>query len=476
MMLMKKNRKTIVVLVLFLGLLCYTVFALHALPAAPVEAEFADQVQYEEAFAAYEAQVKQTHAYLTIGLLIVGALGFALEAAPVAVIAMVMPIYLGLTGILDFNQAFSGFANSTVVLFAGMFILGAAMFQTGLAQRLGASVVRLFAGSERRLCLGVMLLTAVMSAFLSNTGTVAVLLPVCIGIADSQGWSRAKLLMPMAILSSAGGMCTMIGTPPNLTVNAVLNAYGYESLGFFDFAWFGIPATLLAIAYFSLLGRKIIPERAHNEVAAAPDKESGQSTKKQWIAGGILLLVILMMALDIVDLALVAAAGALLCVITGCIGEKEAYQAIDWSTIFLFAGALSLANAMASTGAGSILADLCIRALGGNPSPYMLFTVLFLVCGLLTQFMSNTASAALLCPIGLEIAGALGVSPLTVVLALGFSASAAYFTPVATPPNTLICGPANLNFMDYVKIGGPLFLLTYLLALLIIPLRWPFVL
>lgn len=73
-MLMKKNRKTIVVLVLFLGLLCYTVFALHALPAAPVEAEFADQIQYEEAFAAYEAQVKQTHAYLTIGLLIVGAL------------------------------------------------------------------------------------------------------------------------------------------------------------------------------------------------------------------------------------------------------------------------------------------------------------------------------------------------------------------------------------------------------------------
>ena len=110
------------------------------------------------------------------------------------------------------------------------------------------------------------------------------------------------------------------------------------------------------------------------------------------------MLVILMMALDIVDLALVAAAGALLCVITGCIGEKEAYQAIDWSTIFLFAGALSLANAMASTGAGSILADLCIRALGGSPSPYMLFTVLFLVCGLLTQFMSNTASGGAALP------------------------------------------------------------------------------
>ena len=122
---MKKNRKTIVVLALFLGLLCYTVFALSTLPAAPVETDFADQALYEEALTAHEARVKQTHAYLTIGLLIVGALGFALEAAPVAVIAMVMPIYLGLSGILDFSQAFSGFANSTVILFAGLFILGA---------------------------------------------------------------------------------------------------------------------------------------------------------------------------------------------------------------------------------------------------------------------------------------------------------------------------------------------------------------
>ncbi len=348
------------------------------------------------------------------------------------------------------------------------------MFQTGLAQRIGLFVVKLFAGSENGLCLGVMLLSAVMSAFLSNTGTVAVLLPVCIGIADTQGWSRAKLLMPMAILSSAGGMCTMIGTPPNLTVNAVLTAYGGEAMGFFEFAWFGLPATLLAILYFLFFGKKLIPNRVQIKNTSVQSEHPVYNSKKQWISGGILLIVIIMMALDIVDLALIAAAGALVCVLTGCIKEKQAYQSIDWSTIFLFAGALSLANAMASTGAGSILADLCINAMGGNPSPYVLFSVLFLVCGILTQFMSNTASAALLCPIGLEIANTLGISALTVVLALGFSASAAYFTPVATPPNTLISGPANLKFMDYVKVGGPLFLLTYLLALLLIPLRWPF--
>ena len=472
---MKKQIKTIVAALFALGLVCYTVFSLSAL-SAPVRADFSTDAAFaaaEEAFAAERAAV---HAHLTIGALAAAALAFALEAAPVAVVAMCLPIYFSLTGILSFEQAFSGFANSTVILFAGMFVLGAAMFQTGLAQRIGLLVVRLFAGSEKKLTLGVMLLTAGMSAFLSNTGTVAVLLPVCIGIADSQGWSRAKLLFPMAILSSAGGMCTLIGTPPNLTVNAVLTAYGYEGLSFFEYAWFGVPATLLAILYFALFGRRIIPERVHHDAQVSPAHEVMHSTKKQWIAGGILLLVILFMALDCIPLALVAAIGALAAVIFGCIDEKQAYQAIDWSTIFLFAGALSLANAMASTGAGSILANLCIRALGGSPSPYVLFSVLFLACGVLTQFMSNTASAALLCPIGLEIASSLGVSPMAVVLALGFSASAAYCTPIATPPNTLICGPGSLKFLDFVKVGGPLFLLTYLLALALIPLRWPFAL
>ena len=474
---MKKfSWKTLVVAILFVCLIGYSIFSLNALPSTPVEADFDSTEAFSQAMDQYLANKKQVHAYITVGVLCVSALGFALEAAPVAVIAMVMPIFFGLTGILPVSEAFSGFSNSTVILFAGMFILGSAMFRTGLAQKIGMFVVKLFSGSETKLCIGVMLLTSLMSAFLSNTGTVAVLLPVCMGIADSQGWSRAKLLMPMAIMSSAGGMCTMIGTPPNLTVNAVLSTYGYETMGFFDFAWFGLPATILAILYFAVIGKKMIPERPHSDIAAQTANTEAHDPVKQLISGIVLVVVVIMMALDIIDLSLVAACGALICVIAGCLTEKQAYQAIDWSTIFLFAGALSLANAMSVTGAGSIIANLCIKAMGGNPSPYLLFTVLFIVCGVLTQFMSNTASAALLCPIGLEIAATLGVSPLAVVLAMGYSASAAYFTPVATPPNTVICGPANLKFMDFIKIGFPLFLLTYLLALVIIPWKFPFVL
>ncbi|MBR2222864.1 MAG: SLC13/DASS family transporter, partial [Christensenellaceae bacterium] len=371
--------------------------------------------------------------------------------------------------------AFAGFADSTVILFAAMFVLGAALFQTGLARKIGLFVVKLFSGSETKLMVGVMVLTACMAAFLSNTGTVAILLPIVMEIADSQGWSRAKLLLPMAYISSAAGTCTMTGTPPNLTVNAVLSNYGFEPLGFFDYAWYGIPMTIVAIIYLSTIGKKLIPNRGAVETAAsAAADEKVYDKKKQIIAGSTLVAVVIMMVWGIADLAIVASAGALLCVLTGCLSEKQAYQAIDWSTIFLFAGALSLANAMATTGAGSMIANICVNLMGGNPSPYLVLTVLFFVTDILTEFMSNTASAALLCPIGLEIAAILDVSPIAIVLSIGFAASAAYITPISTPPNTLVWKPANLRFTDYSKVGAPLFFLAYVVAVLIVPLVWPF--
>lgn len=473
---LKKNWKSLLVLLLLVALIVYSIVSLGAIPAEPLLEDYSGEEAYYAALEEYDAVRRHTHALITIGVLLVSAVGFALEAAPVTVVAMTIPIFFAFSGILSVKEAFSGFADSTVVLFASMFILGEAMFRTGLAKKVGLFVVKVFSGSETKLWFGVMLVTAVMSMFLSNTGTVAVLLPVCIGIADSQGWNRAKLLLPMALMSSVGGMGTMVGTPPNLTVNAVLDTYGYEQLGFFDYAAFGIPVAVISFIYFLLIGNKLIPNRPSLDTSSKYTQDDTPNPKKQLIAGLILVAVIIMMAADIIDLTLVAATGALVAVLTGCLTEKHAYRAIDWTTIFLFAGALSLSNAMSQTGAGSIIADLCIAATGGSPSPMVLFAVLYIVCGTLTQFMSNTASAALLCPIGLEIAVALGVSPYTVVLALGFSASCAFITPIATPPNALVSGPGSLRFMDYVKVGGPLYILVFIVALILIPIIWPFAL
>ena len=456
-----KKLVRIIGLVLFIGLIAWTVSTIMNAPVAPNPDDFggAEAQTYLDAKAVYDAEIKHGHALLTLGALVVVAFFFITEAFPIAFAAMCLPPYFAISGIMPFKEAYAGLMDTNVILFGGMFVVGGAMFQTGLAQKIGLSAVKIMTGA--------------MSAFLSNTGTVAVLMPVCLGIADSQGWNRAKILMPLAIMASSGGMCTLVGTPPNITANATLVNAGYE-IGFFDYALFGLPVAIISIVYMMLIGNRLIPVR-HSDVEVA-DEESGKvyDTKKQIIAGAVLIGVIVAMVTEIVSLANAAVIGALLCVFTGCMTEKEAYQSFDWQTIFLFAGALGLAAAMKSTGAGKILADQVVGMMGEAPNPIVLTAVLFVITGLLTQFMSNTAAAALLCPIGLSIAESLGASPTAVVLAIGFSASAAYMTPVATPPNTMIYGPGGLQFMDYVKVGTPLFIIVMIMALVLMPIIWPF--
>ena len=191
----------------------------------------------------------------------------------------------------------------------------------------------------------------------------------------------------------------------------------------------------------------------------------------------ILLLVVIAMALSKtinVPMQTAAIIGALACVITGCLTEKQAYGGIDWTTIFLFAGMLPLAEAMDKTGAGAMIANGVVSIIGSNASPLIIVMAMFLLsCGL-TQFMSNTAAAALLAPIGISIAQSIGVSPFPVLMAIGIAASCAFTTPVATPPNTLILGPGKFRFMDYVKVGLPLVVVSMIVCTVIIPLVWPF--
>ncbi len=470
-----KKLVRIIGIVLFAALIVWTVMTIMGQPAAP-DAEAlggADAEAYKTAKAAYDATIKQGQAYLTLGVLVVLAYFFITEAFPIAMSAMCVPCYYAAFGFMPYKTAFGGLVDSSVILFAGMFLVGGAMFQTGLAQKIGITCVKAAGGSETKLILFIMIITGILSAFLSNTGTVACLLPVCLGIADSQGMNRPKLLMPLAMMASSGGMITMAGTPPNMSAAATLANSGIN-IGFFDFAVAGIPIAILSIIYMMFVGNRLVPER-HSDMQLA-DEEEGKvyDTKKQIISGVVLVAVVIVMATEVIGLQTAAVIGGLLCVFTGCLTEKQAYQSIDWTTIFLFAGALGLADAMKTTGAGALLADKVIGMLGGSPNPYVLMITLFILAGGLTQFMSNTAAAALLCPIGLSIAEGLGADPTGVVLAIGFSCSAAYCTPVATPPNTMVYGPGGLTFMDYVKVGVPLFLLVGVACVIIIPIVWPF--
>ena len=412
-------------------------------------------------------------------LLAVVALFFVTELIPLAVTAMAGAIACGVLGFIPVKTVFSGLANSTVVLFAGMFIVGASMFHTGLAQKIGTTVVKLSGTSENGLMLGIMIVGAGLSSVLSNTGTTACLLPVVLGICSAAKIPASRQLMPLAFAAGLGGIITLVGTPPNIIAAGALQAAGFKPFSFFEFAYIGIPLSIVGIIYMMFIGKHLLPKKAldaDQEIEQEIEATGNINKTKQLISGAILLVVVVVMALDLKGFTLEMAAitGAIVAVLTGCLTEKQAYASIDWVTIFLFAGMMPVSTALDKTGAGKLIANWAVGLMGGSPSPMVVTIVLFLLsCGL-TQFMSNTASAALLCPIGIAIAKQLGASPQAVLMAIAVAASCAFATPVGTPPNTLVLGPGGYGFNDYVKAGTGLVVVCFIVSIIIIPMVWPF--
>ena len=411
-------------------------------------------------------------------LLAVVALLFVTELIPLAITAMGGAIACGLLGFIPAKQVFTGLSNSTVVLFGGMFVVGASMFYTGLAQKIGTQVVKMCGTSETGLMFGLMTVGTLLSSCLSNTGTCACLMPVALGICAAAKIPASRQLMPLAFACGWGGIITMVGTPPNIIAVGAMNAAGLESFGFFEFAWIGIPVSIAGMLYMMFVGKHLLPKAeldADQEIEQEVEATSDNKTK-QMISGAILAVVIFVMAIGIkgISLEMASVVGALVCVLTGCLTEKQAYSSIDWVTIFLFAGMMPISTAIDKTGAGKLIADWTVGLMGGSPSALVVTAILFALSCTLTQFMSNTASAALLCPIGISIAQSLNADPKAVVMAITVAASCAFATPVGTPPNTLILGPGGYKFADYVKCGCGLVAVCFVVSLVVIPMVWPF--
>ena len=175
-----------------------------------------------------------------------------------------------------------------------------------------------------------------------------------------------------------------------------------------------------------------------------------------------------------VKLCVTGCIGAVLLILTGVISEKDALKSIDLKTIFLFDGTLSLAKALEVTGAGELIADKVIGALGANPSPILFTFVVFILCCIMTNFMSNTATTALMAPICVSIAQGMGADPRAVLMACVIGGSCAYATPIGMPANTMVVGAGNYKFMHYVKSGMPLIVIATVISMIILPIAFPF--
>lgn len=415
---------------------------------------------------------------ITLAFLVFAIIMFVWEKIPLSITAMIVAVGLVLTGVITPKEAFAGFVDSNVLLFMAMFIVGAAFFETGMAQQVGGLVTK-FAKSERLLIVAVMTITGVMSGFLSNTGTAAVLIPVAIGLAQKAGFKKAKFLLPLVLASAMGGNLSLIGAPGNMIAQSGLAKINL-SFGFFDYALIGLPVLVVGIIYFVLIGYKLLPDEPTRETEdtyeGTPDY-SHVPTWKKWMAAIVLVATIVGMIFEKqlgVKLYVTAWIGALVLVATKTISETAAVKSIDMKTILLFVGSLALAGALVKTGAGAVVADTIIGMLGDHPSPFLLMSVIFILSAILTNFMSNTATTALLVPIGISLAQQMGADPKAVLMATVIGGSCAYATPIGMPANTMVYNIAGYTFMDYMKAGTPLIVVSTIVSLILLPIFFPF--
>lgn len=190
-------------------------------------------------------------------------------------VAVCSALALVLTGVLTPEEALAGFSSSIVIMMTGLFVVGGGIFSTGLAKRIGTGILGLAGTSETRLFILLMLTTAVVGAFVSNTGTVALMLPIVVSMARGAGLSPSRFLMPLAFAGSMGGMLTLIGTPPNLIVRDALVGAGYAPLGFFSFTPIGIVCIVVGTVLLLPLSRRFLKGRI-----ASASTRSGKSLQQ----------------------------------------------------------------------------------------------------------------------------------------------------------------------------------------------------
>jgi len=219
--------------------------------------------------------------------------------------------------------------------------------------------------------------------------------------------------------------------------------------------------------------RQLESERKAPFISINETAIKGIDQRNLFIVSATMLGIVLLASLNILSIMIAAIAGIVILNLAGVINMKDAYKAIDWKVIFLLAGALSLGTAMKESGLAKHISHFLIHNLGEHYGPIALISGLYLLTSLLTELMSNNASAALLAPIAISIAGTMQVDPVPLLLAITFAGSASFMTPVGYQTNTMIYSAGNYRFSDFIKVGAPLNLLLWIMATFLIPVFYP---
>lgn len=415
---------------------------------------------------------------LTIIILILAVISFLLEKIPVNMTVMLTMCALVLTGLVTPQEAVSGFASTTILMLIGVVIVGSALFETGVCDKAAAVVTR-YAKTERQMIMAILILASIMSAGLSNSGTVAVFIPIIMGITASTDFSRSKLMMAAFLGSMAGGRLTLVGDAAvNVLIGDQIKALG-QPFGFFEISKIGVPLTIIMLIYMYFIGYKFLPDRrefSDEDQIFAQGAKKDVPRWKQIASVAVLLAVFVGMIFEEqtgIPSYMVAIMGAVADVLLGIFTEKQAYNLVSIKTVILLGGMTPLATALKNTGAAQIMADMLIRLIGGSTNVYYITIVIFILTCVMTQFMSNVVTITLLMLIIIAIAETIDVVPSALLMVLCIASTMSILTPIACPPGNLIYAYGGYRFSDYVKSNIGLTLVFLVACIVMIPLIWP---
>ncbi|WP_186808004.1 SLC13 family permease [Klebsiella pneumoniae] len=418
-------------------------------------------------------------AIITLLILVVAIIIFISDRLPMGLVAFMVPMVLYFSGVIGVKDIFASIVNENVILIIAMCVLGAAFFKTGLAWQ-SSKILLKYAKTERSLSVLIFMISGVMSAFVSNSGTVAVLIPIVLGIAGTSQIKPIKLLMPLVFGATIGADISIIGSPGNLIAKNTIETFskGDLSVPFFEYAKIGIPLMIACALLLFFFGSRLIPDRNGHEQS---DVQMDYSHIPEWHKLLTLIVFVLailgMVATDYVKflppIHIIACCAAIVLVLTGVLNQKETFNSFETLTVFMLAFMMPLGAALNSTGAGEMIARAVI-SVTGNSGVIVIMASLWILTWALTQVMSNTAACTLLCPVGWTIAQSIGADPRAVVIAIFIASSVAVCTPMAIPANSMIIGPGNVKFKDFLKPGLAISFVCFIVSMILLPVFYPF--
>jgi di/tricarboxylate transporter len=408
------------------------------------------------------------------------------------IVALAGAAVLLLTGVVRPIQVQSAFASPAILALASLFVIAYAMELSGL---LDASIRRLVQLCRRIGKAGlwlIIILAGSASAFLNNTPIVVLGAPVVRDAAKSLGLSAKSFLMPLSYAAVLGGCCTLIGTSTNLLVNDMAAVVGQPKFGIFEITPVGLAVALSGALYLLLFtGRLIKGDDKDVEQVEVPDERDlglagGQVGSPSAFAPSrsfspvraiasltIFIAVIALAALNVAPIAATAFAGAVLLILLRVITADEAYSGLRADVLMLIAGMLVLGIALRVSGVAETATHALIDSLDGL-SPLVALIIVYGATLFATELLSNATVAVLFTPVAVSLAEALHVSPRPFLVAVMIAGSAAFATPFGYQTNVLVYRMGGYNYLDFVKVGLPLNLITWIAAVVAIGIFFPF--